>query len=162
MKTLILILLLSLTSCATNYQSGLGSTTGGFYEERISENNYLVKFQANGFTNDETAFDFALLRSLEIGYELNFKYMLIQGSNSAATLSQRIMTLPTTKTTYGYVDGTSFYGTTTSSETIPYTLRKPSYNLNVLYIEYIPSEKFLKKSLFDISEEIQRLRKNIS
>ena len=66
MKKLILLLPLCLFGCATGYQSGLGSATGGYYEERLAENNYLVRFSGNGFTDDETAFDFAFLRALRL------------------------------------------------------------------------------------------------
>ena len=82
--------------------------------------------------------------------------MLIQGSESTAKTSQGTMTLPTTS---GSVGGTGFYGTTTSSKTTSYNIKKPGYKLNVFYFEDKPSGKYLEKSLFDVSEEIVRLRR---
>ena len=58
MRFLIIVLLLS--GCATTFESGLGSNSGGYFEQRISDNNYLVSFRGNKFTTDEKAHFYAL------------------------------------------------------------------------------------------------------
>lgn len=158
MKFIVLALFLSLVGCATGYQSGLGSTSGGFYEERIAENNYIVRFNGNGFTSDEIAYDYALLRAVEIGYELGFSFMLLNGSKDTGTTTKGSMTLPQTSTTSGFVGGTSYYGTTTSYDTTTYDINKPGYDLNVLYFEDKPEGRFLSTSLFNITDSLYKLR----
>ena len=73
----------------------MGSNSGGYFEQRISDNNYLVSFRGNKFTSDEKAHSYALLKALEIGLELDYKYLLIQGAGSRPEITQSTVNLPT-------------------------------------------------------------------
>lgn len=64
-----------LISCATLYQpEGL---TGGYSETRIAENVWRVFFRGNGFTSQERAIDFALLRSAELCLGSGYRYFVV-------------------------------------------------------------------------------------
>lgn len=67
--------MLILASCATSYQrSGL---TGGYSETKLGENIWSISFQGNGYTNDERASDFTLLRSAEVCLENGYSFFII-------------------------------------------------------------------------------------
>jgi hypothetical protein len=156
MRFLIIVLLLS--GCATTYESGLGSNSGGYFEQRISDNNYLVSFRGNKFTTDEKAHFYALLRALEIGLELDYKYMLIQSADSRPEITQSTVNLPTYTTTTGNVAGETFYANTMSSTPTNFTSRKPRYFLNVSFFTEMPEGKFLKDKLFEIQPDLVNLK----
>jgi hypothetical protein len=68
-----------LASCATSYQrSGL---TGGYSETKLGENIWNISFQGNGYTNDERANDFTLLRSAEVCLENGYSFFIITQNN---------------------------------------------------------------------------------
>ncbi len=56
-------LALLLTACATPYQQVGTTIARGYSYNRINEAIFDVSFIGNGFTNNQTAFDYALFRS---------------------------------------------------------------------------------------------------
>lgn len=112
MKSLgIASLALLLVSCATTYQPK--SFTGGFSTTQLDVNVFQVSFRGNGYTRQERANDFALLRSAEVALENGYEYFaIVDGQRYAETKS---FTTPSTSTTqsnantYGTVTG---YGST--------------------------------------------------
>jgi hypothetical protein len=116
-----------LSGCATPYQSN--RFTGGFSETQLSSNVFKVYFSGNGYTSDERAADFTLMRSAELAYTHGFAYFIIVDEQSGASYST--VTTPTTTYTTTNVTGTggdTAYGTSTSTtvggET--YVIRKPA------------------------------------
>lgn len=119
-------LALLLTGCATQYQKK--GFTGGFSETQMSENVFRVYFRGNGYTRDERAEDFTLLRSAELAQEHGFQYFIVVDENSTAsfaavtTPTQTYTTASATSvgnTTYGSAQTSSFGGHS-------FLIRKPS------------------------------------
>ena len=101
---------------------------------------------------------YALLRALEIGLELDYKYMLIQSADSRPEITQSTLNLPTYTTTTGNVAGETFYANTMSSTPTNFTSRKPRYFLNVSFFTEMPEGKFLKDKLFEIQPDLVNLK----
>lgn len=98
MKTLCkMLFVLALSGCATPYQGR--SFSGGFSETQLSPNVFQVSFAGNGYTSEEKAADFTLLRSAELALQHGYGYFVIVDEKSWQTKSVR--TAPTTtQTTY--------------------------------------------------------------
>ena len=106
-------LALLLVSCATTYQPK--SFTGGFSSAQLDVNVFQVSFRGNGYTHQERANDFALLRSAEVALENGYEYFsIVDGQRYSET---KAFTTPSTSTTqldahtFGTVTG---YGNTAS------------------------------------------------
>jgi len=80
---IVLVITFLLLSCATTYRSSKGSYTGGYYEDKISNNEYIVGCSANGYTSSERAFDIALIRAAEITLQQGFEYFLVFDSDAS-------------------------------------------------------------------------------
>ena len=117
------VLVLTLMSCATIYQAK--SFTGGFSSTQLDANVFQVSFRGNGYTHQERANDFALLRSAEVALENGFQYFaIVDGQRYAET---KAFTTPSTSTTqlnantYGTVNSfgntASYSGTTYGTAT---------------------------------------------
>jgi hypothetical protein len=65
-----LCIVATLSACATAYQRD--GFTGGFSETQLDENVWRVTFEGNGYTREQRAEDFALLRSAELTLEKGF------------------------------------------------------------------------------------------
>lgn len=147
MKRIILSLLfiICILGCATSYQSsGFG---GGFSETQIAPNIFTVRFRGNGFTSEERANDFTLLRSAELTLESGHTHFKLIDSQSKIEQSQ--YTTPTQTNTYINANSTitplSTYGntvayssyTTGTARTVTtgghtYNISKPK-TLNTIY-----------------------------
>lgn len=80
MKHIAIFFTVLLFGCATTYQpNGL---SGGFSETQLDTNVFVVSFKGNGYTDEEKASDFALLRSAEIAINNGFKYFTIVDSKN--------------------------------------------------------------------------------
>lgn len=139
-----------LASCATPYQSTRFS--GGFSETQLSSNVFKVYFRGNGYTSDERAADFTLMRSAELAYTHGFPYFLIVDEQSGASYST--VTTPTTTYTTTNVTATggdTAYGTSTSTTVggESYLIRKPSkQNTIVCFKERPPVQGVVYESQF--------------
>jgi hypothetical protein len=138
MKILLIIIFFVLSGCATAYQRE--SLTGGYSQTQLGENIFQVSFLGNGYTSEERASDFTLLRSAEIALENGFKYFTVIDSNAKSELST--YTTPTTSRTTGYAQtyGNYTYGktktTTYGGET--YVISKPKANNTILCFKEKP------------------------
>lgn len=98
MKRVILSLLLisGIQGCATSYQSS--GFSGGFSETQLAPNIFTVRFKGNGFTNEERANDFTLLRSAQLTVDSGHTHFAIIDSESKMVRSS--YTTPTKTNTY--------------------------------------------------------------
>lgn len=64
-----------LNSKAVAYQKDNG--TGGYTEEKVNNDTYIVSFDGNEYNKKDKTFDYALLRAAEIGQRNNFDYFAI-------------------------------------------------------------------------------------
>ena len=77
---LILAVAVLLSGCATPYKpDGL---MGGFSERQLGQDVFVVSFQGNGYTRDQRARDFLLLRCAEVTLSHGGKYFRLVGSGS--------------------------------------------------------------------------------
>jgi hypothetical protein len=145
-------LLAMIAGCVTPYQPT--GTAGGYYHRVLAENNYIVGFSGNGFTDRSTARDFALLRAAEIGKQLGYDHMVVLGTDDRSRTEDVKFGAPTA-TTHGTINGNSYSGTTTyNSNEVP--VFKPKYEISVLFSEGYPSGRHLE--VFRISDVIQTLK----
>jgi hypothetical protein len=120
----ILIFILGFSGCSTKYQPQ--SISGGYSETRLGDNVFSVSFRGNGYTSREKTTDFVLLRSSELTLENNFKYFTIINSEKYTNT----YTTPSSYTTTGTINGSSYYGHTT--QTGGMTFVKPSSNNTIM------------------------------
>lgn len=152
-KTFILLgLVAGIAGCATPYQAM--NWDGGYQQRQIADDQYVVGFRGNSFTQYQDVRDFALLRAAEIGEKLGFKYLAVLGDNDRSSTTQVDMgsTSYTTGVVYG---GTISTTTQTSNDTIP--AFKPGINLSVKYFTNRPEQKYLQ--LYEISSVKSELEK---
>ena len=136
-----LFVFLVLSACATAYQpQGL---SGGFSETQLSENTFKVNFKGNGYTSNDRAFDFSLLRAAELMSEKNYKYFIIGARQNDEQISYSLS--PTQSQSFVNVNsfGNSAYGTATTFNTGGdlVTTRKPRSSLIVIGENQKPKEK---------------------
>lgn len=74
-------LLLVLAACATPYEPK--NWGYGFDETRVGENTWVVSFRGNDATDDQRAYDFALLRSAHLTRLNGYQYFHLQSSTSS-------------------------------------------------------------------------------
>jgi hypothetical protein len=142
MKYLILILFVAtISACATAYQrDGL---SGGFSEIQLAENVWRVEFRGNGYTREQKAEDFALLRSAELTLDKGYTYFGFAGSKSSSETGS--FTTPTNSYTTGsaYVSGNNVYGNATTRTTGGQTffISKPSTTNTVVMFKSKPESQ---------------------
>lgn len=140
---MIIPLFLALIGCATGYHpAGL---SGGFSELQLADDIYIVKFNGNGFTSMDRAFQFALRRSAELTKERGFKYLKIVDSSSNVNRSyhRTPVTANTTSNTnasiygsYGHGSYNAFGNSTTNTTTTfsggeVYTIERPETYITI-------------------------------
>ncbi len=141
-------------SCATPYSSD--GFMGGFSETQLDENVFRVHFRGNGYTSNEKASDYSLLRCSEVCLQSGFSYFIITSSDEKSESSS--YTTPSTSTTKTRVNvyGNSAYGNskTTTQGGQTYYISKPSAtNLIVCFKEkpevdaLVYNAKFILKSI---------------
>lgn len=84
MLKFILLGCLFLTACATPYQDGRFSITGGYFEQPVNSHLTKVAFYANGFTSVTMAVRFAKFRCAEIADKNKKPYFLMYPSLDSA------------------------------------------------------------------------------
>jgi hypothetical protein len=65
-------MILSIQACATGYKSD--GFVGGYSETQLDENVFKVAFRGNGYTRQDRAADFTLLRSAELALKSGYSY----------------------------------------------------------------------------------------
>jgi hypothetical protein len=158
------IMTMFLVSCSTAYQPvGL---TGGFSSTRLDENVFQVSFRGNGYTRQERASDYALLRSAEVALEHGFPYFAIVDGQRYA--EQSAWTSPSTSTTnlnattygnlstYGntgtYSGNTYGTATTTTYGGQTFLIRRPTASNTILCFKekpdgFVYNAAFIVKSM---------------
>lgn len=141
-----------LSGCATPTPYQSSGFAGGYSETQLSSNVFKVYFRGNGYTSDERAADFTLIRSAELALAHGFDFFIIVDEQSAASYST--VTTPTTTYTTTNVTATggdTAYGTSNST-TIggeSYVIRKPSKeNTIVCFQEKPPVQGVVYESQF--------------
>lgn len=109
-QTLRLVLLLSLSGCATPYTSN--GLLGGFSDRQLSVDTYRVAFRGNGFTQDERASDFLMLRCAELTLQHGGKFFRLVGASD--TSQNGAVVIPQTATTTGTY-GNGYYSAQTQT-----------------------------------------------
>lgn len=72
---------LALAGCETSYkEAGRFASTGGYYESKLPNGDYIVGFAGNGFTNATKSADFALLRCAELTQQHGKNYFEVNQS----------------------------------------------------------------------------------
>ena len=80
-----LAVLITLTSCATGYQTR--GFSGGFEEIQLSPNMWRISFEGNGYTGDDKATNFTLLRSADLTIKNGFKSFVIIDTDNGTKYS---------------------------------------------------------------------------
>jgi hypothetical protein len=111
-KFFLVFLVVGLVSCATTYQKK--SFTGGFSETQLGENVWKVNFKGNGYTSQERADDFTLLRCAELTLSTGYSYFKLVDSKSYTEKSS--YTTPVTSNTQINAQryGDTIYGNATT------------------------------------------------
>ena len=139
---------LFIQGCATPYQKqGL---TGGFSESQLDTNVFKVSFEGNGYTNEERASDFTLLRSAELSLQNNFKYFSIIDDKSRMTnTSQYTAGRVNYSGSYASYGGTSYnVSRPSTSNTIVCYTKKPNniFTYNASFIRKSLRQKYNMKN----------------
>lgn len=115
MKRLLVLGLVLLSGCATNYQPKSIIGNGGFEDTELAPNYFRVVFKGNDATSEEKASDFALLRTSDLMIERGCNAFKVVKYTSNGR-SSAIM-LPQTQTTYASVNniGNQTFGSATTS-----------------------------------------------
>lgn len=96
----LMLITVSVAGCATAYQSGSFSLTGGHYQSSGPGSLEKVSFAGNGFIDSRTVQLFALYRCAEIAKEKNKPYFFIFDGLIAASIPK-----PSDMPSVGFVDG---------------------------------------------------------
>ncbi len=142
----------STPSIPTGYH--VGSKSGGYYEKRISEDQYVILYKGNGYSSFDVIKDYAFLRSAEIGQKIGYKYFVIINisdvSKTESYLHQTPISSTATNESWGGVSVS-----TTGGETYTQTIWKPRVQLEVKYFSSIPTEKYLE--LYNVDEIVEKM-----
>lgn len=116
MKTMLLTLLsIFLSACATAYQPQ--SFSGGFSETQLAEDAFQVTFKGNGYTAEDRASDFTLLRSAELALENGYQYFVIVDAQQYEKKGFYTTPVQSHTTANAYGTGNYAYGTATTTTT---------------------------------------------
>ncbi len=118
---------LLLNSCATPYQSGVGSGVGGHGFRQVGADQFIVEFKGNGFTKPQRALDFARLRAAELTLEYGYRYFAVIGEQDRSSTSY--VDMPSTSTTTGNVNSFGGFNATTVTTHNQVPVHKPGVNL---------------------------------
>lgn len=139
-----------LTGCATKF-APMGSE-GGYEEQMVRENAYVVTFSGNAFTDKERTRDFAMYRAAQIGQRLKFTHFVVMGESDLSR-TENVYT-GSTSTTNTAVYGNSATSTTSSLPgVIP--MYKPGTTISALYFEGVPEGRYLR--VYEVDSVLKEL-----
>ena len=124
----IISFLVLIAACSTPYQSG--GFTGGFEEQQLAADTFIVSAKGNAFTSMESIKTYTLRRAAELAVANRYGYFVIlEGGEHYKT---GVITTPGTyqsTTTGSYTSGTYTPGTTTSIEKPRASITVKMFNL---------------------------------
>lgn len=123
--------------------------TGGYYHQKISENEYNIGFQGNNFTEPQRVNDYATLRAAEIGSKLGFTHFVVKDTSEKPRTQIVNMGIITTVSSSANALGnnTSFNG---KSRT------KNDSEIDVFYFDDMPERRYLEVFIIqDVMKEIK-------
>jgi hypothetical protein len=132
----VLAVVVATTGCATGYHRP-GFMRGGYTEVQLGENVFQVSFHGNGYTREERAEDFALLRSAEVAAQHGFPFFVIVNQRNRQRVSS--YTTPTTTTGRATVDGNTIRVSSETSGGDTYEIVKPSTQNTILGLKDKPA-----------------------
>lgn len=144
-----------LAACATPYQKQ--SFTGGFSETQLAENAFQVTFKGNGYTSQERAADFTLLRSADLAIENGFQYFIIVDSEQYSKTGAYTTPVTSHTTANAYGTGNYAYGTATTTTTggQTYIFSKPRRSNTIICFHEKPDVNGLVYEASFISRSIR-------
>lgn len=142
----LLLLLVALAACATSYtEDSFLSMRGGYKEEKIGKNTFVITTSGNGFTSLVRARNISVVRAAELTLENGFDRFIVL--DSEGRLLTTTLVSPTTSSTQisGVTSSNALRNSTNSSfrataETTTSggdvsTIEKPKYTVVVEFIE---------------------------
>ena len=131
-------LALFVAGCASNYAKKANWVFGysGYTNQQIDSNTFVVSFQANGYTSQQTVQSYVLLRCAEVTAEAGYDYFVIAEANDTGRTVPIVV--PGSSTSYttgsgsGYAStyGNMTYGSASGSATTT-TQTSPGYAFGV-------------------------------
>ncbi len=89
MKKVVILLVVFLQACATSYQSGKGSYTGGVFEAKGPGKLILITFSGNGYIDTKTAEIYTLYRCAEYTIEQGNSHFIVYSNLFDAAADKR-------------------------------------------------------------------------
>jgi len=152
-----LLLCLLLSSCAvppTPYQPI--SRDGGYTQTRTGPDSYNVGFTGNPETVYARAYDFAVLRTCEIGQQLGYTWFVVEGQSDNS--SRQVIQGPSSSQTFGTAVGPGLFVGTTTTFPNQTTEFRPGVQLSITYFHDKPAGTFLPNTVFNIADTLASLR----
>lgn len=153
----ILFISVILSGCATAYKP-VGLFTGGYSEEKFSNDLYTIRFKGNDNTSIENAVEKAMLRASEVGKMSGFKYFVVVKNNSSAETSYyrtpETTTTTGTITAYAGVANMNAVSQTTGGEIVSSVSPTAS-----LLIRYYTENDFKHPQIFGVESTYEYLSK---
>ena len=129
-----------LQGCASSYYKPGSGGGFGYYERMIHEDYYEVSYLGDKNVSHEMAYDYAVLRALEIGKNLGFEYMLVDSAQDS-TKSRSSRSCVSHK-------GSILDGTLECAEYMTFRATLPGYKIIVRYSDEPPMGRYLPEKLF--------------
>ena len=151
LKLITFIAPLVFAGCATSYQAN--SITGGFSETKLAPDVVRVKFRGNGYTKQERAQDFAMLRAAELAVKDGYPYFVILNETNDSKTSSFSTGGYAQTTGSAYMSGNRAYysGQTTYSPVQTYNIYKPESGILVRFLKVKPEGGLVFDASFLIS-----------
>ena len=156
MKIIIILslVLITLIGCATAYQP-MG-ITGGYADSQVSENEFIIQFEGNGYTDKMRAVQFALMHCADVCLAHGFGYFKIVEDRIETNVSY--YQHPGSATTFGSFRKGRYYSSTSYTPPSVTEIRAPSVKALIKCYVNPPNGEVLGKTAFD-ARHIQALGK---
>lgn len=152
MKTSVQIFVIVATAlfsgCATSYQSN--GFTGGYTETQLAPDVFRVAFRGNGYTSQQRAQDFAMLRAAELALQRDFTHLAVVDERSSTTAHSFTTSghATTTGTASVYGNRATYSGNTTYTPGQTHTFYKPETGIVVQFFKSKPEAIFAFDAAF--------------
>jgi hypothetical protein len=161
-----------LASCSTAYEP-VGFRSRGYSTTQLDENVFQVTFRGNGYTRQERASDFALLRSAEVALEHGYPFFVIVDgqryteqsawTSPSTSITNLNATTHGTLSTFGnigtYSGNTCGTATTTTYGGQTFLIRRPTASNTILCFKERP-EGFVYNAAFIVKSMKEKYELN--